>query len=299
MDEIVEVLRKVLPGARPPPRDGHEAVSLAVHAIVTARLGVPPDVTDGWSGEDDDNDVIELTPGGGLVLKLLKMGPVLMVHAGVGDDPDKVESIEIMVADYINKGAPLDDPDRIFSLGLSKLVTTVDVLLRKVGVTKTQSGAAAATSAEATQAGAAAAAAPRRRRDPDPLRADPLRVGPIRGGPGYRPVPARPWNPVGDLGRGDLDPLGRGGGMLLDPRGMGVPPGVRPPLGPGQIPRARFDPIFPGGRHGPRPPGGGFPSGPTPDHMPIPPDSDDLFGGPRYPGGMPLPPGSGDYDMFG
>lgn len=76
---------------------------------------------------------------------------------------------------------------------------------------------------------------------------------------------ADPMNPLRDIGRGDLDPFGRGGGMLFNPPMN--PPG---PLGPFAGPRvnippgARFDPFGPPGpnnRTGPdndhfRPPGG-------------------------------------------
>jgi len=83
-----------------------------------------------------------------------------------------------------------------------------------------------------------------------------------------------------EIGRGDLDPFGRGGGMLMDPRhprpsylppGGQIPPGARfDPFGP--EPPQQF-PQFP--RQGtPRP---RLPFGePNPDHLP-PPGSDDMF----------------------
>uniref|UniRef100_A0A336K604 Proteasome inhibitor PI31 subunit n=1 Tax=Culicoides sonorensis TaxID=179676 RepID=A0A336K604_CULSO len=72
-----------------------------------------------------------------------------------------------------------------------------------------------------------------------------------------------------DVGRGDLDPFGRGGGMLFDPRGLGPRnPGSFPgPLNP-RIPfGARFDPYGP-----PRPDR----FEPNPDHF-RPPGYDDMF----------------------
>ncbi len=96
-----------------------------------------------------------------------------------------------------------------------------------------------------------------------------------------------------EVGRGDLDPFGRGigGGMLMDPRHpsrhrpqMGIPGNLPPGAVP---PGARFDPFgppgipdrgFPGRYGGPgRQPGprGGF-GGPDPDHLP-PPGYDDSF----------------------
>jgi len=86
-----------------------------------------------------------------------------------------------------------------------------------------------------------------------------------------------------DIGRGDLDPFGRGGGMLMDPRHTRRPPVNPSYLPPGAVPPgARFDPFgpeppqqFPPGRFGPPRPRGGF-GEPNPDHLP-PPGSDDMF----------------------
>lgn len=86
------------------------------------------------------------------------------------------------------------------------------------------------------------------KKNTDPL-SDPLRVGPSR-----RPVPLRdPSFPeydgrFPDVGRGDLDPFGRGGGNLFDPRDLGPFAPRRPgsfPLPPGVPPGARFDPYGP------------------------------------------------------
>eukprot|EP00035_Acanthoeca_spectabilis_P026129 m.461419 g.461419 ORF g.461419 m.461419 type:complete len:307 (+) comp22302_c0_seq1:226-1146(+) len=302
MDKVMDIVQTVLSRARPAARDGHEAVALAVHSVCVAR-GLHPvrgeaaegDSTDsalsalpsdGWSGEDGDVIELRYTREGkpGVVLKLLKMGPVLLVH-GVAGDPEvatEVETLELAVADYVNADAPLDDGNRAFTLGISKLVSSTETYLTKLGVAPPGATGAAAAAGSAPARSAPARQGDHRRADPrhdplraDPLRADPLRVGPIHGGPGYGG--GRPWNPAGDIGRGDLDPFGRGGGMLLDPRGMGAPYGGMPPLGRGQLPGARFDPVFPGGPMGPRPPGGGgFPQGPDPNHMPMPPDNDDL-----------------------
>lgn len=95
---------------------------------------------------------------------------------------------------------------------------------------------------------------------------DPLMVGPPRLG---RPYPYDPYaDPLRDIGRGDLDPFGRGGGSIFQPqfpRLPGMPPQFHPP-------GARFDPInpFPPDRSNPRP--DHFrPPGPTPDGY------DDMF----------------------
>ncbi|XP_058831488.1 proteasome inhibitor PI31 subunit [Topomyia yanbarensis] len=80
---------------------------------------------------------------------------------------------------------------------------------------------------------------------------------------------------VGSVGRGDLDPFGRGGGgMLFEPPGGFNPLGnLRFPGPPGNIPGARFDPFGPAVGNNPRlfrnP-------DPNPDHMP-PPGYDDMF----------------------
>lgn len=111
------------------------------------------------------------------------------------------------------------------------------------------------------------------------------------GGPYHRPDPlgcsfSDDDGPlVPPIGRGDLDPLGRGqGGMLMDPRHFPHSP-LRPVpggIGPERLPRgsvppgARFDPFGPpipdqDRRRNPR-----F-AGPNPDHLP-PPGYDDMFG---------------------
>ncbi|XP_077539351.1 proteasome inhibitor 31 kDa [Haemaphysalis longicornis] len=99
--------------------------------------------------------------------------------------------------------------------------------------------------------------------------------------------PGMEWYPTGQepgrLGQRDLDPFyqgGPGGGMIMDPRQIPRPhhsdPGVGiPGLPRGAVPPgARFDPFGP-----PRPddPSGIRYSGPNPDHLPRPPDYDDMF----------------------
>ncbi|XP_053688679.1 proteasome inhibitor PI31 subunit [Sabethes cyaneus] len=79
---------------------------------------------------------------------------------------------------------------------------------------------------------------------------------------------------VGNVGRGDLDPFGRGGGMIFQPPGGFNPLGnLRLPGPPGNIPGARFDPFGPLVGNDPR----RFRNpDPDPDHMP-PPGYDDMF----------------------
>ena len=51
------------------------------------------------------------------------------------------------------------------------------------------------------------------------------------------------FDPARDIGRGDLDPFGRGGGMIFSPPNFHG--GVGPMRPPGHPPGARFDPINP------------------------------------------------------
>lgn len=64
-----------------------------------------------------------------------------------------------------------------------------------------------------------------------PRISDPLRVEPPSRGYGREPYGI--YDPLRDIGRGDLDPLGRGGGMLFRPD-------LRHQIGP-------FNPLAPGG----------------------------------------------------
>ncbi|KAH8321705.1 hypothetical protein KR074_012467, partial [Drosophila pseudoananassae] len=84
---------------------------------------------------------------------------------------------------------------------------------------------------------------------------DPLRIGEPRRPGSFMPGGFEP-RPFGfpDIGRGDLDPLGRGG-----PGNLFAFPS-RPNMGPGVGPLPRFDPFGPGD---PNVPG----RGPNPDHM--------------------------------
>lgn len=85
----------------------------------------------------------------------------------------------------------------------------------------------------------------------------------------YDNPPWRDSDPLRDIGRGDLDPFGRGGGMIFNPpMGPGIP---RPDFPPGRVPPgARFDPIYPHPFNPNR-------SGPNPDHMRPPEGYDDMF----------------------
>jgi proteasome inhibitor subunit 1 (PI31) len=81
-------------------------------------------------------------------------------------------------------------------------------------------------------------------------------------------------DPLRDIGRGDLNPLGVGGGMIFDPtRDFNNPLRIPGRFPPGHPPGARFDPI--------NPLGGGGRLNPDPDHFrppgPPPDGYDDMF----------------------
>ncbi|XP_055611076.1 proteasome inhibitor PI31 subunit [Uranotaenia lowii] len=103
---------------------------------------------------------------------------------------------------------------------------------------------------------------------PDILPANPLLIGP-RMPAGFNSEPFG----IGNVGRGDLDPFGRGGGMLFQPPGGFNPlADLRRPGPSGIVPGARFDPFGPSVGPNPR----NRNPGPDPDHLP-PPGYDDMF----------------------
>jgi len=82
-------------------------------------------------------------------------------------------------------------------------------------------------------------------------------------------------DPLRDIGRGDLDPLGRGGGGMLFP-GPGIPGG--PLRGIGSFPGAPgLPPPPPGARFDPFGPPDINRGNPNPDHFRPPPDFDDMY----------------------
>lgn len=88
------------------------------------------------------------------------------------------------------------------------------------------------------------------------------------GGRGFAPD----LDPLRDIGRGDLDPFGRGGGMIFQPDLPFRPGGIHP-LGPrplGIPPGARYDPPHPFGRLNPDPDHFQPPGAPPPGY-------DDMF----------------------
>lgn len=106
-------------------------------------------------------------------------------------------------------------------------------------------------------------------REPETSAPDPLMIGQPRLG---RPYPYDPYaDPLRDIGRGDLDPFGRGGGSIFQPNYPHMPGGNMP--FPGRIPGARYDPV------NPFPPRN--PNNPDPDHFrppgPRPDGYDDMF----------------------
>lgn len=96
---------------------------------------------------------------------------------------------------------------------------------------------------------------------------------PLLVGPRFGPVGSDPLG-LGNVGRGDLDPFARGGGMIFEPPGGFNPlANLRRPGPSGIVPGARFDPFGPTVGTNPR----AFRNpDPDPDHMP-PPGYDDMF----------------------
>lgn len=83
-------------------------------------------------------------------------------------------------------------------------------------------------------------------------------------------------DPLRDVGRGDLDPFGRGGGMIFNPPGLHGPLGNLGPLGP--MGRRLRGPVPPGARFDPfGPPGPNNRMGPDNDHFRAPGGYDDMF----------------------
>lgn len=107
-------------------------------------------------------------------------------------------------------------------------------------------------------------------------RVSPRVSNPLLVGPRYGPPVGVGSDPlgVGGVGRGDLDPFGRGGGMIFEPPGGFNPlANLRRPGPSGIVPGARFDPFGPTVGTNPRT----FRNpDPDPDHMP-PPGYDDMF----------------------
>lgn len=104
-------------------------------------------------------------------------------------------------------------------------------------------------------------------------RVDVRLANPLLIGQGPRLPAGMNSDPFG-VGRGDLDPFGRGGGMIFEPPGGFNPlADLRRPGPSGIIPGARFDPFGPTVGTNPRQ----FRNpDPDPDHMP-PPGYDDMF----------------------
>lgn len=96
-----------------------------------------------------------------------------------------------------------------------------------------------------------------------------LRARPLNPHGGYDARFHPVFDPLRDVGRGDLDPFGSGGGMLFRPPIFGGIGGIGPMRPPGHPPGARFDPINPLNplRRGE----------PEPDHFRPPPGYDDMF----------------------
>jgi len=279
-------------------RSKNDALISLLHSLLISKrfncvgIGEQPNTSDRRSellpdGWNDDQSVYTLryvneADGKIYLLKAVAVDNTVIVSL-LNTSNNKVASVSFVTDSVIAE--PLLDFNSVYRdvpAAVSRLTTE---LLAPVGVTGDgQQGPAPSRAAE----NRAAAVEQNRVRDDD---SDPLRV------PTRNPYmqPAMPYGMDPDdpfsVGRNDLDPfggMGRGGGMLMDPRGLlgrGIgrgTPGPGMPNMPGQLPRgaippgARFDPFGPDmGPRGPRGAGPRF-AGPDSDHLP-PPGYDDMF----------------------
>ncbi|CAH0383519.1 unnamed protein product [Bemisia tabaci] len=236
---------------------------------------VPPD---GWN-KDETYAVRYLKDGGlfilrgvksndDLVLNLLRVSDLEVASVAVNVN-ESVGELKGKIEEMIPKHA------EVFSTLQKELIDPVNLKTSKSATTQTQKEDAASTTSTLTEP----YGIPERRggfpglgRQPD--HSDPFGV--------RQPGRSDPFTDPLRVGRSDLNPLARGGGMLFDPFGLPTQPNFgggfpRPGFGmPGVPPGARYDPIGPGGI-GPLGPGrGNRRTGPDPDHLP-PPGYDDMF----------------------
>ncbi|KAL1139625.1 hypothetical protein AAG570_006605 [Ranatra chinensis] len=210
----------------------------------------------------------------------------LFILRGITSDDSIVFNL-LQVPSLAVSSVAFNYADTVASLkgSIGELVPSYDGVLRRVKkellepveVSSSASKEATTQTKESQAAGLRRQSQPGRVQ-PSPLPTSPLLVQP----PHHRPMPAGIdpiWDPL-RVGQSDLDPLGRGGGMIFNPfqpHGHGIPD---PGLGvPGGLPRgavppgARFDPFgppgFPDRPQARRPP-------PDSDHMP-PPGFDGMF----------------------
>ena len=281
-------------------RHQHDAAVLVIHCYLLERgfsflgfgesSGSSPDpapgspIPDGWN---TDADVYSFrysftsgTEKGTLLLKLLIMGPTLLVHGVILEHPDRVFSTEIRVADFVNVPGPNSTAEAIFK----DVNGLTSVFWKDVGLKLVSSLKGDSLLIENNRA---------------PMHSGFSNASVDRGFAGQdfgaRPTPydTGPHAVPSPFGLGEFDvggPWGvdfgsEYGGNLMGPQHPGFFSQNRQPRGmPYHPPGARYDPfgppqIFPGGPQYPpqmrrptRPP---F-SEPDPNHLP-PPGYDDMF----------------------
>lgn len=156
-----------------------------------------------------------------------------------------INFLDVETKDVSNLALDANELVKALKGSLTTIVPTASAVMDRIKKELIEPVFAGSTKAVTTQT----PPEPRRdRRDDD---YDPLRIGGPHFAPGYRgTLVTDPFGfPVGGIGRGDLDPLGRGGGGSL---------GVLPRLGP-QRGGARFDPFGPGPGVRPNPNSDEFP----------------------------------------
>lgn len=280
------------------PRDGHEAVALAVHALVLnhgfrpAEAAVDADAAAelpaGWGAGGYGGRYRHARSAMTFDVRAVPMGGRLVVHATPVEDDAQMHTLDVRVDQYVATGAafPADaEPgatDWAATLQrLPDLATLVQVqLAHRVVPDAAKDGYEAAPPEENARGSASSSAGarpmprmplphepfPRQPEYPD----DPLRIGPPPRRPGRNPYPDPYPNPLGGFGDDDLHAPG-----LPGRGGFGGGPGG---LGGGNLMGPRNFPYSPNrpGRNG-NPPVG--------------------IGGPRLPPGA-VPPGA-RFDPFG
>ncbi|XP_052761514.1 proteasome inhibitor PI31 subunit-like [Mya arenaria] len=228
---------------------------------------------DGWNMTPDLYVLRYRSERGVYVLKVIAVDGTLLVHFWKDREDQRVATMNIRIADFATEDLSSYKKALKHVNDLNKEFKK-EILDEMKSTTSPRAGQSRERSNSRERERGGQSRQPRRDDDDDPLR--------VPGTGNRRPRPTQPWQDPDDpfsIGRGDLDPLRSGGGMLFDPMRGGRGPrfGMDPSAGlPSRLPRgavppgARFDPFGPPGTHpGQRP-------GPDPDHM-RPPDYDDMF----------------------
>ncbi|KAH3748936.1 proteasome inhibitor PI31 subunit-like [Dreissena polymorpha] len=244
---------------------GYTCLGIGEDPIASATEEDSEMLPDGWNSAPDLYVLqYKSSNGQAYMLKIIVVDGIMLVHFWRVADDKHVATMNIRIADYATEDYSS------YKKALKQVSTLCKDFKREILDTMKPASPKPSPSSKGRN--------PSRSRDEDD---DPLRVP---GTGSHRPRPTPEWQDPDDpfsVGRGDLDPFGRGGGgMFFDPlrggRGprFGIDPssGLPSRLPPGAVPPgARFDPFGPPGTHPGRRPG------PDPDHMRPPDWEDDMF----------------------